>query len=119
VRIFHEDEALSRQILREDERTEARELCRRRLQRPRARQRAGLERLLQFVFRKDRQVVENPHARSERRRKRDDHRQRVDRRDGQLLAIGLQGIREHTRRPFVVRRGKREHHIVCCEGVTV
>ena len=111
VRIAREDQPLPGLIGFEDERAEADDLRRRRGQVPRLRQRAGVERRPQLVARQDRQVVEQPDARAERRREADHHRHRVRCADVQRLAADTHRLTQRAPGLLVVDRLEGKRHV--------
>ena len=112
TRIAGEDDALAADELAQHERTEAGDVLQRRVEAPRARERAGLQRRIQLVPRENRQVVQNPQSDRERRRERDDDRMGIGRRDAERLAAHFERVDQRTRGFRVVHRRQRERHVI-------
>src|SRR5581483_7623675 len=119
MRIANEAQTLAGLEFFEDERSEACELLRRRVESPRSCEGSLFQRGCKPVLRKNPDVVEETQPRPKRRRERHNHCQGARRVDAERLAADTNGLADRAGGLLVVERLERKHHIVGGERVAV
>ncbi len=113
--IAREHDALSRDVLREDEGAEARDVGQRVRRRPDLREASFVQRGLEPVLREDRQVVEQPQPWGEGFRQTQHHGVVIGRRHVERLAVDRERRADRALHRFVVCGPERKEHVSGCE----